>query len=418
MRVRGIPISFQTNVDGTGLAVAMLLGLGCAVPLRSGAGAAARARRSAAPPRELEHASRAAGLRNILMAVEVALAVVVFLVAAARSSEASRPHAASIRDSSRDGVLLAAYDLTGRPVDEADSGSSPPAAGEAARSPRRSRRRDRVGGAARHPWSARALHQRRRTAAERGRSPTGRSPMTVTPGYFDVMGIPLLQGNGFRRSRRSRRAATGHRQRGVRASLPRSPRAAGTPRRGAGDGVSSSPAWHATRSTTRSASRRRRSCTSRTAIGRAPSARFTCARGWDRETALAPDLRRIVQRARSRAARLRHPDAERSHRVEPDLPSHAGADVRRPRAAAARARGHWHLRGRSPTPMRSARRRSAFGWHSARPSRRVVAQHVGESLVVVGVGALGWLDDGVLFRDAQLARNRRRGSSSARSRAC
>ena len=46
----------------------------------------------------------------------------------------------------------------------------------------------------------------------------------------------------------------------------------------------------------------------------------------------------------------------------------------------------------SPTPSRSGRRRSACVWRSARPSAALLRQFVGQSLIVVGLGALaGWV---------------------------
>ena len=96
-------------------------------------------------------------------------------------------------------------------------------------------------------------------------------------------------------------------------------------------------------------------------------------------------------RARSRAAGLRRPHADRSRREEPVPPPHPGADVRRARPAAAGARGDRHLRGRRLHGRRAARRRSACGSRSAPPPSAWCRQIVGESLRVVGAGALvGW----------------------------
>ncbi|MEO6237271.1 MAG: ABC transporter permease [Vicinamibacterales bacterium] len=81
LRVRGIPISFVTHVDAASLAVTVALGLACG--LIFGLGPALQLARldpqltlragASTPPRS--------GLRNALMAVEVALAVVVLLAA-------------------------------------------------------------------------------------------------------------------------------------------------------------------------------------------------------------------------------------------------------------------------------------------------------------------------------------------------
>src|SRR6185436_14570070 len=118
MRVRGIPISFETHVDGTTLAFSMLLGLACGlvfglVPsiqlsridaqqtLRSGA---------AAPPR--------GRLRGLLIGVEVALASMVLIAGGLflRSFLATKQEDPGFR---RDGVLLAGYDLSGRNKNDA-----------------------------------------------------------------------------------------------------------------------------------------------------------------------------------------------------------------------------------------------------------------------------------------------------------
>ncbi len=106
----GLPIRFQTSIDGLGLAFAISLGVGCglifgAAPalqlarvdphlaLRAGARTAARSR-----------------LRNGLMAVQVALALMVLIVAGLffRSFLETRDTDPGFR---RDGILLAAYDL-------------------------------------------------------------------------------------------------------------------------------------------------------------------------------------------------------------------------------------------------------------------------------------------------------------------
>src|SRR4029450_9119772 len=122
MRVRGIPISFETHVDGTTVLFTTLLGVACGVvfglapsrqsarvdpqqTLRSGAGT---------PPRKR--------LRLLLMAVEVALASMVLTPRGLflQSFLATRQEDPGFR---RDGVLLAGYDLSGRSMPDGAIGS-------------------------------------------------------------------------------------------------------------------------------------------------------------------------------------------------------------------------------------------------------------------------------------------------------
>lgn len=114
----GLPIRFQTSVDMLGLAFALGLGLTCGlvfglVPalqlgrvdpqtaLRSGASSEGRNR-----------------LRSMLVASEVALAVIVLFFAGFFWRRLGEAHDTD-PGFRRDGVLLAAYDLTGRPTDTA-----------------------------------------------------------------------------------------------------------------------------------------------------------------------------------------------------------------------------------------------------------------------------------------------------------
>ncbi len=195
MRVRGIPISFQTNVDGTGLAVAMLLGIACAIVF----GLAPALQLARVAPQHLRASSNTeprSRVRNILMATEVALAVVVLLVAGLffRNFNATRGVDPGFV---RDGVLLAEYDLTGRPVDEAGMRRF------AAMLLAKLRALPAVRGAAiasAVPLDIHGLPTRFISVEGRPRneaSPDQALANTVTPGYFEVMGIPLLQGKDF-----------------------------------------------------------------------------------------------------------------------------------------------------------------------------------------------------------------------------
>ncbi len=111
----GLPIRFQTEVDQSALLFAMLLGIGCGV-LSAAAPAfhLSRLDPQAAFRRGLVSTGRS-GLRNTLMAIQVGLALMVLIVAGLflRSFEDTRSTETGFR---REGTLLAAYDLTGRPV--------------------------------------------------------------------------------------------------------------------------------------------------------------------------------------------------------------------------------------------------------------------------------------------------------------
>ena len=122
------------------------------------------------------------------MGAEVALALIVLLVAGLffRGLTETREIESGFR---RDGVLLAAYDLTGRDVNDAATRAFAArlldrlrtAAGRPVRGHRCIR-------AARHPWSAAARLPDRGARARRRRCRTGHSSNTVTPGYFDDHG--------------------------------------------------------------------------------------------------------------------------------------------------------------------------------------------------------------------------------------
>ncbi|HEY7057855.1 MAG TPA: ABC transporter permease, partial [Vicinamibacterales bacterium] len=195
MRVRGIPITFHTAVDGGGLAVAVVLGLGCALVF----GLAPALKLARVDPQQLragpgsEPRSR---LRNGLMAIEAALAVIVLLVAGTffRSFLSTRQQDTGFR---RDGILLAGYDLTGRRTDEASARLF------ASRLLAKLRALPRVRGAAiafAVPLDIHGLPTRFFSVDGRTRNdvaPDQALANTVTPGYFDVMGIPLIGGQDF-----------------------------------------------------------------------------------------------------------------------------------------------------------------------------------------------------------------------------
>ena len=194
--IGAFPIKFQTSVDRTGLAFAMLLG--CASGLIFGAAPAVHLARTD-PQSALRSGSRSAGrspFRNVLMGVQVALALVVLMAAAffLRSFAETREIDPGFR---RDGVLLAAYDLSGRPLEDRDARTF------ASRLLKQLRAEPAVQSAAIaasvpldiHGLPLRAFTLEGRTSADA--APDRALSNTVTPGYFATMGIPFQSGTDF-----------------------------------------------------------------------------------------------------------------------------------------------------------------------------------------------------------------------------
>jgi predicted permease len=196
LRVRGIPVSFETHLDAMSLVFTVALGLACGLifglapalqlarldpqlTLRAGA---------TTPPR-----SR---LRNTLMAVEVALAAAVLLAAGLflRSFMQTRHEDTGFR---RDGVLLAAYDLSGRNIPDASIRAFTATLLD------RVRALPGIEGAALAtsvPLDIHGMPMRSFTLDGRPRADGTEDEAladTVTPGYFAVMGLPLLAGTDF-----------------------------------------------------------------------------------------------------------------------------------------------------------------------------------------------------------------------------
>jgi putative ABC transport system permease protein len=194
--IGAFPIVFQTRVDELTLAFAILLGAACGL-IFSAAPAAYLARldpqdglRSSTntPPR-----SRA---RKVLMGVEVGLAMVV-LIAAALFLQSFRSASQTDPRFRPEGVLLAAYDLSGRNPDEASEREF------AARLLERLRSLPDIEAASiatNVPLDLHGIPARPFTVQGRVRTEAGQDRAisnTVTPGYFKVMYIPLLEGNDF-----------------------------------------------------------------------------------------------------------------------------------------------------------------------------------------------------------------------------
>jgi predicted permease len=190
------PIKFQTGVDGMALAFAALLGLSCGLifglapavqlarvnPLlsvRAGSSTPARSR-----------------LRNAFMSTQVALALVVLVAAGLflRSFRETRDADPGFR---REGVLLAAYDLSGR---NADAASSLDFARRLLDRLRALPSVESAAIAASVPLDIHGLPLRSFTLEGRAHSdaaPDQALTNVVTPGYFRTMGIPLRTGMDF-----------------------------------------------------------------------------------------------------------------------------------------------------------------------------------------------------------------------------
>ena len=190
------PIKFQTTIDGVSLLFAFALALGCGM----GFGALPAAQLARLDPlTALRSGARSASrsrLRHGLMGAEVALAVVVLMAAALllRSFAETRDTDPGFK---REGVLLAAYDLTGRNYTPVATRSF------AAQLLARTRAMPGVESAALAtsvPLDIHGLPMRSFTLEGRARSeevPDRALSNVVTSGYFATMGIPLVEGSDF-----------------------------------------------------------------------------------------------------------------------------------------------------------------------------------------------------------------------------
>ena len=200
--IGAFPIQFHTKVDGFTLAFAMLLGAACGLIF------------SVAPAIHLARLDPQDGLRSTfstvprsparkaLMGAEVGLATVV-LIAAALFLQSFRSASQTDPRFRPDGVLLAAYDLSGRNPNDASEREF------AARLLERLRSLPDVEAAAiatNVPLDLHGIPARPFTVQGRVRTAAGQDRAisnTVTPGYFQVMAIPLLEGNDFADMRNS-----------------------------------------------------------------------------------------------------------------------------------------------------------------------------------------------------------------------
>ena len=194
--IGAFPIRFQTSVDGLGLVVAASLALICGGLV--GLAPALQLSRIE-PQRALRAGIRSSSrsrLRGLLMAAEVALALIVLLVAGLffRGLMQTRDQDTGFR---RAGVLLAAYDLSGR---DADPGA---ARDFAARLLERLRSAPGVQSSAiatSVPLDIPGLPLRTFTVEGHARAdgqPERALSNTVSRGYFETMGIEFLEGRDF-----------------------------------------------------------------------------------------------------------------------------------------------------------------------------------------------------------------------------
>ena len=194
--IAAFPIFFPTKVDEFTLAFAILLGTGCGL-LFSAAPVVQLARLD---PQEGLHsgpnASPRTRARKVLMGVEVGLASVVLIAAALflQSFRSARQTDPRFRP---EGVLLGAYDRSGRNPNDASDGEF------ATRLLERLRSLPDVEAAAiatNVPLDLHGIPQRPFTVQGHVRTEPGQDRAVsniVTPGYFKVMGIPLLEGSDF-----------------------------------------------------------------------------------------------------------------------------------------------------------------------------------------------------------------------------
>lgn len=189
----GFPIRMQTQVDLTTLLFAILLGVACGVIC----GAAPALQLSSIDPARALRAGARLGapsaLRSALMGVQVALALIVLVVAALflRNFVRTGSEDTGFR---KEGLMLAAYDLSGRIVDDRVF------AARVLASLRELPGVESAAIATSVPLDIHGLPSRAFTLEGRARTDGGTdraASNTVTPGYFRTMGIPFRAGSDF-----------------------------------------------------------------------------------------------------------------------------------------------------------------------------------------------------------------------------
>lgn len=189
------PVRFQTSVNEVGLAFAAVLGIACAVIF----GAAPAMALARVDPQQVLRTSAATPprrrLRNALMAAEVTLAIVV-LICAGLFLESLR----ETRDDPgfrREGLMLAAYDLTGR---NATTETATDFARRLLDGLRAMPDVEVAAVATNVPLDIHGMPQRGFRLEGRPRTdgaPDRALSNTITPGYFQAMRIPIINGRDF-----------------------------------------------------------------------------------------------------------------------------------------------------------------------------------------------------------------------------
>jgi putative ABC transport system permease protein len=195
----GFPIRFQVQVDSGALVFAILLGIGCG--LLTGAAPALQVSRLD-PHAAFRAGSQSAGrslMRNVLMAIEVALAIVVLIVAGLFLRSFADTHNTDT-GFQREGVLLAAYDLNGRPMPADRSAFARTFASRLVTALNALPSVDAAAVSSSVPLDIHGLASRTFVLDGRPRADGTLDEAltnTVTPGYFSAMKIPLLAGVDF-----------------------------------------------------------------------------------------------------------------------------------------------------------------------------------------------------------------------------
>jgi predicted permease len=197
-RFTGFPIRFETDLDAVGLAFAIALGIVCGLIF----GAAPAAQLARVDPvnalRAGAKSSSRSGLRNALMAVQVGLAVLVLIFGALlfRSFMETRSEDTGFR---RNGIMLAAYDLTGR-TDPTNPALPRVFAQKLVARLTAAPAVDAAAISASVPLDIHGLPSRIFTLDGRSRTEEGDDRAltnVVTPGYFETLDIALCAGTDF-----------------------------------------------------------------------------------------------------------------------------------------------------------------------------------------------------------------------------
>jgi predicted permease len=194
--IGAFPIRFQTGVDAWTVLFAAILGLACGLAFGAGPAIQLARVRPGASTRSNSGSAGRGGMRNIFMATEVSLALIVLFVAALflKSFTGTKQIDPGFR---RDGILLGAYELIGRTESNAEFLSF------ARRLTEKLRAIPGVQSAAiatSVPLDIHGLPNRSFVLEGRGRNDAALDESltnTVTPGYFKTMNIPLVEGTDF-----------------------------------------------------------------------------------------------------------------------------------------------------------------------------------------------------------------------------